>query len=244
MGLFSSGKKHKRQAEAYLRIANRISDYQSEVEFRRQLLSNIRSERIARAQLEVGNYSTTARTSSQQGALANIDSSLAGEADYSYSSSLRSQRITNLNTMAQEEYRKYQKQQKRRAAAFSIAGTVAGAVTGFMTPIGLIAGASIGQGIGQIASGTGQTQYGVQNILNGIGQGIDYKAAEDYRQERQEWYKQILNGTYNYTTTPSGYNRYVAASVVNGTPDYLNGESILLPQPNGTTVKACRGYFA
>ena len=46
----------KRQAERYLNKATEIDNYQNEVEFSRQLLSNIRQARIGRAMLEVGNY--------------------------------------------------------------------------------------------------------------------------------------------------------------------------------------------
>ena len=172
MGLFgSSGKKYKRAAERALRTAEDIQDYQSEVEFRRNLISNIRQERIARAMLEVGNYSTTASSSSAAGALANIDSSLAGETYFSYASSDRAQRVQDLNEYAQKMYQKYQKKQKKRAAIGSIAGTVVGTVAGGLLggPIGAAVGGSIGQGLGQIASGTGSTQtmQGIQNIITG-----------------------------------------------------------------------------
>lgn len=189
MGLFgSSGKKYKRAAEQALQQASDIKNYQSEVDFRRTLLSNIRQERMARAQLEQGGYSTTFRSSSQAGAIANIDSSLAGETRYGYETSYRSQRIEDLNTYAQDMYRKYEKAQQKKAGVGSIVGTVAGVGLGLVTGglgFGLtgaalamagVAGGQIGQGIGQVASNTGwqQTQYGVNNILSGASQGAMY----------------------------------------------------------------------
>lgn len=175
MGLFSSGKKYKRAAERALRTANDIQDYQEQEEFRRSLISNIRQERIARAQLEVGNYSTTARSSSAEGALANIDSSLSGETYFSYASSDRAQRIQDLNEYAKRMLQKYTKQQKKRAAAFSITGMVTGAAIGGYLggSQGALFGGSLGQGIGQIASNTGQIDTGISNIVKAGGQWID-----------------------------------------------------------------------
>lgn len=220
MNLFgSSGKKYKRAAERALRTAEDIQDYQSEVELRRNLISNIRQERIARAQLEVGNYSTTARSSSAAGALANIDSSLAGEAYFSYASSDRAQRVQELNEYAQKMYKKYEKKQKNRATTMAIAGIAAGALTGgalgaaglaggLSTGMAAITGAQIGQGIGQIAANTGATDYGIQNILGGIGTG--YSA---YR----------INTIANALRARQGY--YVAESINSTTGQVIPGTS-------------------
>lgn len=190
MGIYSSGKKYKRRAEQALRNAEDVQDYQSEQEFRRNLLSNIRQERIARAQLEVGNYSTVANSSSAAGALANIDSSLAGETYFSYASSDRAQQVHDYQKYAEKMYKKYQKQQKTRATAFAVTGMVAGAVAGGVlgaagmlgattTAGGAIAGAQIGQGLGQISANTGYeaTQTGIQNTLSGVGQGLQLSGA-------------------------------------------------------------------
>lgn len=254
MSVFSSGKKWKRRAEAALNTVNDIADYQSEVEFRRQLLSNIRQERIARAQLEVGNYSTTARTSSQQGAMANIDSSLAGEANFSYSSSERQQQMTDLTKQAETYYKKYQKQQNKRATAFSVAGLAAGALTGGALGAagmlgagvggwsGVVFGSQIGQGLGQITSGTGQLQTGIQNILSGGTQIWSMNQSENA-------YQRLLTAlTGNYTNSyqiPAGYGRYETFSIQPRTQklDISNSEQFLLPEPNGTTFKGCGGYY-
>lgn len=197
MGLFSSGKKYKRAAERALRTAEDINDYQEQEEFRRSLISNIRQERLARAMLEVGNYSTTARSSSAEGALANIDSSLAGETYFSYASSDRAQRVQDLNEYATRMLKKYAKQQKKRAAAFSITGMIAGsAIGGFLGGLpGAAVGGNIGQGIGQIASDTGytQTMRGIQNILTGASQG--YIAANMPELNKTKYAVSSLNTT-------------------------------------------------
>lgn len=254
MSWFSSGKKWKRRAERTLNTVRDIEDYQSEVEFRRQLLSNIRQERIARAQLEVGNYSTTARTSSQQGAIANIDSSLAGEADFSYSSSERQQQMTDLTRQAERYYNKYQKQQKKRATAYSVAGLAAGALTGGALGVagmlgagvggmsGAIFGSQIGQGIGQIASGTGQWQQGLGNIITGGTQIWSANQAENNYQRLLD----IISSNYtDLYQTPVGYERYEAFAIQPNTQklDMSNAEQFLLPEPNGTTFKGCGGYY-
>lgn len=267
MGLFgSSGKHYKHKAEYYANKATDISNYQNEVEFRRQLLSNIRQERIARAQLEAYNYNPTAATSSQQGAIANIDSALAGEADFSYGSSIRQQQMTDYTNLAQKYYKKYQKAQKRRAATFGTIGTVVGAVLGAIsggalagvgTAIGsaagsaassaagsylggAIVGAQIGQGIGQIASGTGQTEQGIKNVIGGFSTGYGMYTSEQRYQELIS----ALNDNNSVTASSTNpYGRYVAASVINGSPSYGTAETYLLPQLNGTTVKAVKGCY-
>jgi hypothetical protein len=219
MGIFSSGKKYKKRAEAALAKAEDISDYQEEQDFRRGLLSNIRRERIARAQLEVANYSTTASTSSAQGALANIDSAMAGDTYYSYASSDRAQQIQDYTEYAQQMYQKYQKQQKKRATAFSVAGTIVGAATGGITGgvSGAVFGSQIGQGVGQIASGTGtrQTSYGIQNILGGVGSAFNYNRVQDI-------VNNYYGGTNNYTAQSLDSNgNVISGSTVTGSLSYI-----------------------
>lgn len=227
MSIFSSGKKWKRAAEQALQNARRVQDYQSEVEFRRQMLSNIRQERMARAQLLQGNYSTTARTSSQQGALANIDSSLAGETYFAYASSDRAKQILDYQEQAQQYYNKYQKQTKKRAAAFGSAGAIVGAVAGGLIggPAGAIMGAQIGQGFGQVASGTGQTQQGIKNILDG-GTGV--------------WLLNQPDNNYQKYLEMIRMNRYELASVNPQTNQIIPGSQVYAG--NYSILSNIRGY--
>lgn len=227
MSIFSSGKKWKRAAEQALQNARRVQDYQSEVEFRRQMLSNIRQERMARAQLMQGNYSTTARTSSQQGALANIDSSLAGETYFSYASSDRAKQILDYQEQAQQYYKKYQKQTKTRAAAFGSTGAIVGAIAGGLIggPGGAIMGAQIGQGFGQIASGTGQTQQGIKNILDG-GTGV--------------WLLNQPDNNYQKYLEMIRMNRYELASVDPQTNQIIPGSQVYAG--NYSILSNIRGY--
>lgn len=246
MGLFgSSGKSHKRQAEAYLRTANNIQDYQNEVEFRRQMLSNIRQERIARAQLAVRDYSPTYRSSTNEGFVANLESSLAGETDFSYGSSLRSQRITDLNVAAAEEYRKYSKKQKQRAMVGSVAGTVVGAVAGAMTggfglglttAAGGMFGGQVGQGVGQILSNTGvnQTNAGIKNIISGIGFG--YRSRE---------MTNLYKNKNSNVQTPTGYGNYETFGINPTTGKYIPNTyaAWMLPQDELAAIRILGGDY-
>ena len=228
---------YKHQAERYLNKATEIDNYQNEVEFRRQLLSNIRQARIARAQLEVGNYNPAADISTKQGTIANIESSLAGEADFSYSSSVRQQQITDYTNLAQKYYNKYQKAQKKRAGAFAIGGLVAGAALGAVTGglgFGLtgvdligagVSGAQIGQGLGQIASSTGQTQLGIQNILSGAAQTYTLNSIESNYQK----YLALIRR-----------NRYELASVNPQTNQIIPGSQVYAG--NYMMLQGIRGY--
>ena len=180
MGIFSSGSKWKNAARNALKNAQRIEYYQRDLEFQRGLLSNIRQNRLARSQLELGNYSDSYTSSSSAGAMANINSPLAGEIEYSYSTSQRMQEIQDYQEQAQDYMEKYAKQQKKKATAFSIAGIALGAVTGGlgaglaaggMTAAGgAITGATMGQGIGQMFSNTGQFGQGLSNVISGAAQ--------------------------------------------------------------------------
>lgn len=222
MSWFSSGKKWKRRAEEQLKIANRIEDYQEDVEFRRSMLSNIRQNRIARGQLEVMNYSTVARTSSAANALANIDSSLAGEAYYSYGTSERMQQIQDHQELAEKYYKKYQKQQQKRAAAFSIAGTIGGAALGAVTGgfgleltagMGAAAGGSLGQGVGQLFSGTGinQTMAGVNNLITG---GTQLWQADTMASQWQEYLAALRMNRYELSSVNSQTGMIIPGTTV------------------------------
>lgn len=244
MGYFSSGSKWKNRAQEALHSAQALEEQQSDIEFRRQLLSNIRQERIARAQLSVGNYSDDFSSSSAAGATANIDSSLAGESLYAYDTSKRMQQIQNYQQSAVNYMKKYQKQQQKRAMSFSIAGTVLGAGLGAgLGGLGMLgagvgsglsgalSGASmvsqIGQGIGQIASGTGaqQTSLGIQNIFSG-GSGIySLNSAESNYQK----FLEMIRG-----------NRYQLSSVDPATNQIIPGSTVYAG--NYMTLKNIRGY--
>jgi hypothetical protein len=231
MGIYSSGNNYRRAAQGALASAKALTEEQSDIEFRRQLLSNIRQERIARAQLEAGNYSDDFTSSSAAGATANIDSSLAGESIYAYEASKRAEQIQNYQQVAQNYMKKYKKQQKTRAMSFAVTGMAAGAVlggigaaalgagaataggaaTGLGIAKGALIGAQIGQGAGQIASGTGQTQQGIQNILGGIGQAYRYN---DIESNYQKYLNMIRMNRYELASVDPSTNQVIPGSQV------------------------------
>ena len=250
MGLFSSGSKYKYKAEGALASAKALTEQQSDIEFRRQLLSNIRQERLARAQLETGNYSDDFSSSSAAGATANIDSSLAGESLYAYESSKRADQIQSYNEQAEYYNRKYQKAQKKKAITMSVVGMAAGALTGgalgaagliggMTAASGAIAGSQIGQGIGQIASKTGQEQQGFKNLLGGIGFGykstVNNRLLEEYR---------TGNNTGGMIQTPTGYGNYETYGVNPATGRYIPNTYALwmLPQTQRNVISVLGGY--
>lgn len=203
---FGSGKGAKKQAKIALGNAQREESLQSDIEFRRQLISNIRQERIARAQLSSYNYSDSFSSSSAAGATANLDSSLAGEVYYSYDTSARAQRIQDYYDKYQQKMEEYQKAQKNRAMSMAITGGVLGAVaggglaaagmlagTGVSAGTAIMTGAQIGQGIGQMAANTGMsnTMQGFQNILAG---GTQLWKANDIYNTNQDFIQALTGG--------------------------------------------------
>ena len=237
MSIYSSGSKWKNAARGALASAQALEDQQRDVEFQRGLLSNIRQQRIAQAQLSLMNYSDSFTSSSAAGASANIDSALAGEMKYSYESSQRAEDIQDYQQAAQQYMKKYAKQQKTRATAFAVTGAIAGGVFGAaMLPAGVAlasttgamavtAGATIGQGIGQMASNTGQFDTGFSNVLGGLGQIADSKSA--------------IKGSLQLG------NKYVAESISSYTGKPITGSQQYYYQtPNGQLKPVTGGFFS
>lgn len=182
MSIFSVNKGAKSRALQYEALATDLTGQQRDIDFGRVLLSNIRQERIARAQLEASSYSDDTISSSSIGAISNIDSALAGEMGYSYKTSERMEKIQNYQQQAQAEWKKYQKSIQKAGMAGQIVGTVAttaGALVG--GPLGAAVGAAIGTGLtaamggGKVATGaairsgiTGTITAGITSAASGL----------------------------------------------------------------------------
>lgn len=182
MSIFSVNKGAKSRALQYEALATDLTGKQRDIDFGRVLLSNIRQERIARAQLEASSYSDDTVSSSGIGAISNIDSALAGEMGYSYKTSERMEKIQNYQQQAQAEWKKYQKSIQKAGMAGQILGTVAttaGALVG--GPLGAAVGAAIGTGLtsamggGHVATGaalrsgiTGTITAGIASAASGL----------------------------------------------------------------------------
>ena len=161
MSIFSVNKAAKSRAIEYEFLANTLQGQQRDIDFGRTLLSNIRQERIARAQLRASSYSDDTVSSSGMGAVANIDSSLAGEMGYSYDTSERMEKIQKYQQDAAAQWKKYQKSIQKAGMAGQIMGTVGsvvGAIAGTVIAPGLgtAVGATLGSAVGG-AAGTGLT---------------------------------------------------------------------------------------
>lgn len=181
MSIFSVNKGAKSRALQYEALATDLQGQQRDVDFARTLLSNIRQERLARAQIEAYGYSDDVVSSSEQGALANIESALAGEMGYSYKSSQRMEKIQNYQLAAQAQWKKYQKSIQKAGMAGQIMGTVGAAVGTLVAPgVGTAIGAAIGTGLtsamggGHVATGAALRSGISSTITAGIAQGAGY----------------------------------------------------------------------
>lgn len=149
MAILGTGGKYKNLGTQALLEATTLSRQQRDIDFGRELLQNIRQERIARSQILMGTQSDDVISTGAQGSLANIESSLAGEIGYAYETGKRLDKISALQEEAQRNFDRYAKVNKRNAAVGQVLGT-AGAVIGsfFGTPwIGAAVGSAIGTGL-------------------------------------------------------------------------------------------------
>ena len=226
MGLVSSGSKWKNAARGALASAQALEDQQKDVEFQRGLLSNIRQQRMAQAQLSLMNYSDSFTSSSVAGASANIDSALASEMKYSYESSQRAEDIQDYQEQYKAYMKKYASQQKKKSAGFAVAGAVLGAVTGGFGfgLMGAAYGASIGQGLGQMASNTGQFETGLNNVISGASQAYQ---AHEYENDYARLLDRLKPKKFELTSIDPKTGKPIQGSTVTttytpGSLSYLN----------------------
>ena len=156
------GSKHKNLAEQDMLNAQTLQNEQANIDLRRNILANIRQERIAEAQVRFAAASQgfdEVQTSSLTGALGNIQSSFAEPIEYMYRTTARADRINQLYTSAQEHMNKYAKGQKKAGIAGKIVGTVATIVGTVIAPgIGTAIGAAIGTAAGSALGGSQGTK--------------------------------------------------------------------------------------
>lgn len=220
MSVFSSGSKWKYAAQTAMGNAEALANEQQDINFRRDLLSNIRENRMANAMISVGNYSDDYSSSSVAGARANVNSALAGDVGYSYDSSLRAELIQDYTDQAQDYMQKYADQQKKKGMAYSITGMVAGAALGGLgaglaaggltATQGALVGSQLGQGLGQLTSKTGQEEQGIQNILGSASSAYNFNTANKIK----DGYIQQANKIASYLGSRGYSNRYQVASLM------------------------------
>ena len=130
MSIFSVNKAAKSRAQTAENQAAQEQNTIQLMEFGRDLLQNIRQERIARSQLAFANHIEGVNTSSAEGAMSNIRSGLASEVGYAYRYSQHLEDYQNYNRIATEQWEKYAKSVKKAKTNATIAVAAAGALTG------------------------------------------------------------------------------------------------------------------
>jgi len=157
MSIFSGGKKWGRRAKQLRVEAAQAQEDLEDLNFGRDLLANIRQQRLAAAQLRLmeGGASDVA-TTSYQGQMANVNSALASDYGYSVDVSNRAQAIERLQDTATRYEKKAAKMDKRAAMAGMGVAAAAGLLTGgaalaFLPSVGAL-GATVAAGVGGAAA--------------------------------------------------------------------------------------------
>lgn len=227
MGIFSSGNKYRNAAQGLLAEATTLQNRQRDIDFGRQLLANIRQQRLQIAQARFQNVLANefSTSSSAAGAEAEVNSTLAGEVGYAYDTSIRAQRISDLTQQAQYYYKKYQKQQKTRATAIQGTAIVASAIAG--GALGAVAGAGVA-GVGAATGALKGAMLGSQ-VGSGIGKGIlgDYTgASQAFMSAGTSWYQnkvagslQTISDRVSYKALDKNGKPYIVASAT-AKPDW------------------------
>lgn len=154
MSVFTGGKKWGRAAKQLRVEAGQAQEDLEDLNFGRELLSNIRQQRFAAAQLRMleggaADVSTTAH----KGQMANINTALASDYGYSVDVSNRAEAIERLQEKATRYEKKAAKADKRAAVAGMAVAAAAGVLTGGAALA--LAGGTIGAMGGAIAAGIG-----------------------------------------------------------------------------------------
>lgn len=167
MSIFSVNKAAKNRALTYQAMQVGIQDEQRVVDFGRQLLQNIRQERLAQSQLDFYNQIEGASTSSAKGAVANVQSGLAGEVEYAYRTGQRMDTAARYAQLEQDEWERYAKSVKRAQTNATIAVAAAGVAGGFLlAPVAGAAAAGLGA---TISSGTASAIGATAGAVLGAG---------------------------------------------------------------------------
>lgn len=145
MSIFSVNKGAKYAAQTAEAQASQEQNTLQLMDFGRDLLQNIRQERIAASQLAFANHIEGVNTSSAAGAASNVRSGLASEVGYAYRYSQHLEDYQNYNRIATEQWEKYAKSVKKAKTNATIAVAAAGALTGGLA--GLAGGGALAVGL-------------------------------------------------------------------------------------------------
>lgn len=188
MSAFAANKKYISQAMQYMYMAQGVQEEQQDIDFGRQLLSNIRQMRIQQAAMDIQSQGrdgivNTGFTAARQGLQAQFTQPYQ-QATEDYE---RQEEIAELQAKANQALKKYKKQAKTARTTGYITAAVLGAAGGFIggamaagaagaTTASIAGGAAIGGAIGTgvggsigIAAGADRNYYGgvVQGGITG-----------------------------------------------------------------------------
>lgn len=164
MSILSANKKYLSLARQQVALAENEQLKQSDIDFRRNILANIRQERIAASQLAWNEQSDIATTSGAAGALANVQMTFSEPLTYQYQTMARQEKINQHYAQAQQYINKYQSQAKTAAnwgKAIGMAGRIVGSAIG--GPVGYAVGSLAGSAI---TYGLGGDRHAIQGAAN------------------------------------------------------------------------------
>lgn len=174
MSVLKANKKYLSLAREQIAMAENEQLKQSDIDFRRNIIANIRQQRIAESQALWNTQSDIATTSGQAGTVANIQSSFAEPLEYTYNTMRRQDKIEKYYSKAQTYIDKYSKQAKTAAkwgSAISMGAKIAGTMIG--GPIGYAIG-SLGGALTVAALGgdrnaiQGAANVGISHATGGL----------------------------------------------------------------------------
>lgn len=157
MSVFTGGKKWGRRAKQLRLEAAQAQEDLEDLNFGRELLANIRQQRLAASQLRmIEGGASDVVTTAHQGQMANVNSALASDYGYSVDVSNRAQAIERMQETATRYEKKAAKMDKRAAMAGMGVAAAAGLLTGgaalaFLPAVGAL-GATVAAGVGGAAA--------------------------------------------------------------------------------------------
>ena len=184
MSIFAANKKYISQAMQYMYMAQGVQEEQQDIDFGRQLLSNIRQMRIQQAAMEIQSQGrdgvvNTGFTAARQGLQTQFTQPYQ-QATEDYE---RQEEIAGLQAKANQALKKYKKQAKTARTTGYITAAVLGVAGGFIggavaagaagaTTASIAGGAAIGGAIGTgIGGGIGAASGADRNYYGGVVQG-------------------------------------------------------------------------
>lgn len=159
MGIFSVDKGAKTRAMTYQHMQVDLKNQQRDVDFGRQLLSNIRQHRLASEQMRFDTYSDIGVSSSAASGQANLASTLASEVGYAYDTGVRQEKIQQYAQMEEDAWGEYY-ESVAKAQQATMAVAAVGAIAGGMFLAPMLAG-------GLAAMGAGATTAAVGGAMGG-----------------------------------------------------------------------------